>query len=109
LVTLAQGIADGRLVVDPGADRDQTETTLVGLRGIGPWTASYVRMRGLGDPDVFLAGDLGIKRALDGRGPIDPGRWRPWRSYATAHLWASPAPDVRRPPHPSTKDKKEKS
>jgi AraC family transcriptional regulator of adaptative response / DNA-3-methyladenine glycosylase II len=101
LLMLAREIADGRLVVDPGADRDRTETTLVGLPGIGPWTASYVRMRGLGDPDVFMAGDLAVKRALEGRAGIDADRWRPWRSYATVHLWASG--------HPSTKNQKEKS
>jgi AraC family transcriptional regulator of adaptative response / DNA-3-methyladenine glycosylase II len=100
LLTLAREIAEGRLIVDPGADRDDTETALVALPGIGPWTASYVRMRGLGDPDVFLAGDLGVNRVLDGR-PVDPDRWRPWRSYATAHLWASASA--------STKTKKEKS
>ncbi len=67
------------------------------LRGVGPWTASYVAMRALGDPDVFLATDLGVRRALERLGqPGDPRsaealaeRWRPWRSYAVQYLWAS--------------------
>ena len=69
--------------------------------GIGPWTASYVAMRALGDPDVFMPTDLGVRHALDALG-VDgrPGpaarlaeRWSPWRSYALHHLWASLAPN----------------
>jgi AraC family transcriptional regulator, regulatory protein of adaptative response / DNA-3-methyladenine glycosylase II len=85
---------------DTGA-LDAAEQALLAVRGIGPWTASYIRMRGLGDPDVFLAGDVGVRKALtrlgiDVRGPAGrdttghPGdQWRPWRSYAVHHLWAS--------------------
>jgi 3-methyladenine DNA glycosylase/8-oxoguanine DNA glycosylase len=47
--------------VDPMTARSQ----LLALRGIGPWTADYVVMRGLGHPDVFLANDLGVRHALD--------------------------------------------
>jgi AraC family transcriptional regulator, regulatory protein of adaptative response / DNA-3-methyladenine glycosylase II len=84
-----------------GADTDAldaAEQALLALRGIGPWTASYIRMRGLGDPDVFLAGDVGVRRALARLGIDVPGtaghnttgdQWRPWRSYAVHHLWAS--------------------
>ena len=89
LINLARELAGGAISVDPGADRDQTERALLALPGIGSWTASYIRMRGLGDPDVFVAGDLGVKRALDRLGKADPDAWRPWRSYATAHLWES--------------------
>jgi AraC family transcriptional regulator of adaptative response / DNA-3-methyladenine glycosylase II len=88
------------LRIDPGADRDETEISLKALPGIGQWTASYVRMRGLGDPDVFMGSDLGVKRAIGNRvalggegGEDDEGgeRWRPWRSYATVQLWTAPA------------------
>ena len=66
------------------------------MRGIGPWTASYVAMRGLGDPDAFLPTDLGVRQAVRKLGHADDGRsvaalaerWRPWRAYATQHLWA---------------------
>jgi AraC family transcriptional regulator of adaptative response / DNA-3-methyladenine glycosylase II len=70
---------------------------LLALRGVGPWTASYVAMRALGDPDAFLPSDLGVRRAVERLGHAgDPRsvtalaeRWRPWRAYATQHLWAS--------------------
>jgi len=97
LRTLAKTVAGGALVLDSGADRAETEARLQALRGIGPWTASYIAMRALGDPDVFLAADLGVRRALERIGqPGDPKsagalaeRWRPWRSYAVQYLWAS--------------------
>jgi AraC family transcriptional regulator, regulatory protein of adaptative response / DNA-3-methyladenine glycosylase II len=84
LLGLARALAGGL----PVADVDR-------LAGIGPWTAGYIRMRALGDRDVFLAGDLGVRRALGCLG-ADPRpraaaalaeRWRPYRSYAMHHLW----------------------
>ena len=98
LTTLCGAVADGSLALDPGADRDATRAWLLTLPGIGPWTAEYVAMRALGDPDAFPAADLGVAKALVrlGRG-ADPDRWRPWRAYAVQHLWASlagPEPDT---------------
>ncbi len=97
LRVLAGRLDDGSISVDAGADRAALEEQLTALPGIGPWTAGYIALRGLGDPDVFLPGDLGVRRALERLGaPADPaaaaGRaqsWRPWRSYALHHLWAS--------------------
>ncbi|MFE3462038.1 Ada metal-binding domain-containing protein [Nocardiopsis aegyptia] len=97
LIGLAEAVAVGKVDLGPGCDREETERTLLGLRGIGPWTAGYIRMRGLGDPDVFLHGDLGVRLALEARGrPATPGAaardalaWSPWRSYANHLLWAS--------------------
>lgn len=92
LRTLARALAAGDIVLDPDGDHDEIEQRLLALRGIGPWTAAYVRMRALGDPDVFLAGDAGVRNALAAlglSGPPPDGRWRPWRSYAVQHLWAS--------------------
>ena len=90
LVSLTRALAEGRIELDPGADRDSTEENLRALPGIGPWTAAYVRMRGLGDPDVFLSHDLGIKKAVRRLGvPVNPELWKPWRSYANFHLWAA--------------------
>ncbi|PID96988.1 MAG: AraC family transcriptional regulator [Actinomycetales bacterium] len=91
LRSAARGVADGHLVLDPGIDRAAARTQLLAVPGIGPWTAAYVLMRGLGDPDVFLDTDHGVRRAL-AAADLDPGaasRWRPWRSYAVHHLWAS--------------------
>ena len=55
--------------------------------GIGPWTADYIGLRGLGEPDILLGTDLVIKRELIARGITDPERWSPFRSYVTIHLW----------------------
>ncbi|MFI9586828.1 AlkA N-terminal domain-containing protein [Streptomyces sp. NPDC052236] len=82
LRTLAAALAAGAVTLDPGADRDETERQLLALPGIGPWAAGYIRMRALGDPDVYLAED-GAARA-------DAEGWRPWRTYAMHHLWAGP-------------------
>jgi AraC family transcriptional regulator, regulatory protein of adaptative response / DNA-3-methyladenine glycosylase II len=90
MISVASALADGRVSIDPGADRDETERALMATPGIGPWTASYIRMRALGDPDVFLGSDLGIKKALGAASvPADPETWKPWRSYATVQLWST--------------------
>ncbi len=84
-------VADGELVLDTGIDRGHAIDQLVAIKGIGPWTAQYVAMRGLGDPDVFLDTDLGVKHAMTAFGiaVADAERWRPWRTYAMHHLWNS--------------------
>ncbi|QZY28186.1 DNA-3-methyladenine glycosylase 2 family protein [Nocardioides coralli] len=93
LVGLATALAEGRIVLDRGADRLDVRRQLLEVPGIGPWTADYVAMRALGHPDVFLPTDLGIRAALTGLGqdPADAERlaqsWTPWRSYALLHLW----------------------
>jgi 3-methyladenine DNA glycosylase/8-oxoguanine DNA glycosylase len=79
----------------------EAEAALDALPGIGPWTASYVRMRTLGDRDAFPASDLGVIKALQttpARAGALAESWRPWRAYATLHLWHSltPAPAPRR-------------
>jgi len=97
LLALAGALADGSLDVGVGADRDRARAVLGGIRGIGPWTADSVAMRALGDPDVFLSGDLGIRQAAAALGlPTTPralaartAAWRPWRSYAVLHLWGT--------------------
>src|SRR5207244_13886 len=63
LHALARAVAGGTLLLDPGADRAATYQQLLTLPGVGEWTAGYILMRALGDPDTFLAGDLGIKKA----------------------------------------------
>ena len=68
---LAIVLASGELVLDPGTERKSTEEQLLGIKGIGPWTASYIAMRALGNPDAFLPSDLGVRRAVEklgGRG-----------------------------------------
>ena len=114
LTGLAAALASGELWLDPGAERDRAEAVLLALPGIGPWTTAYIRMRALSDPDAFLPGDVGVLDALrrlgavPGFGAVPGGRarasrsvrgsvalaegWRPWRSYAVHHLWASLEP-----------------
>jgi AraC family transcriptional regulator of adaptative response / DNA-3-methyladenine glycosylase II len=92
---LASAVVGGELDLDPGADREEAMRNLVKLPGIGSWTAGYVAMRGIGDPDSFLPTDLGVRRGAKALGlPDDPkaldahaARWAPWRSYALIRLW----------------------
>ena len=87
--TVAAAVADGTVALHPGADRDEAEAALLALPGIGPWSAGYMRMRALCDPDVFLGGDVGVRHglALSGGDAGTAESWRPWRSYALHHLW----------------------
>ena len=97
LAGLVGALADGELVLDAGCDWERARTQLLGMPGIGPWTAEIIAMRGLGDPDAFPATDLGVRLAADQLGlPTDvraltarSARWRPWRSYAVQHLWTT--------------------
>src|SRR5439155_2089791 len=74
------------------------------VQGVGPWTAHYIAMRALGEPDAFPAGDLGVVRAL-ANGDRRPAprtiaaraeRWRPWRAYAVMALWTPERPTLER-------------
>jgi AraC family transcriptional regulator, regulatory protein of adaptative response / DNA-3-methyladenine glycosylase II len=90
---LAAAAAAGTVILDPPAgDLPAAGAALLALPGIGPWTAAYVAMRALGDPDALPATDLGLRRAATALGIGDlPGRaerWRPWRAYAAMHLWS---------------------
>ena len=99
LVTLAAALASGEVALHPGADRDEAAARLLALPGIGPWTVAYIRMRALSDPDAFPATDVGVLRALaalgGSAGVAAAERWRPWRSYAVHHLWATLEPTAR--------------
>jgi len=100
LLALVTALARGELVIDAGADRVDARRRLLALAGVGPWTAEYIAMRALRDPDAFPASDLGVRHALehlgqDGRpasAELLAGRWRPYRAYAVQHLWASLTP-----------------
>ena len=95
LTGLCRALADGRVALDRSTDRDVVREALLELPGIGPWTTGYVAMRALGDPDVLLASDAGVRAGLARLG-LDPARaaqtaeaWRPWRSYAQMHVWTA--------------------
>ncbi len=92
LTALAARVAVGRVDLTRGGDRAEVRQALLDVPGIGPWTADYVAMRALGDPDVFLPTDVGVRHGLaalgaDAEAIGDGSRWRPWRSYALMHLW----------------------
>ena len=97
LRALAARLANGGIRVDAGSDPTEALTRLLAIRGIGPWTAAYVAMRGFHDPDAFPHGDAGLHRALTSLGRLNqPGslatlqqQWRPWRAYAVLQLWTS--------------------
>jgi AraC family transcriptional regulator of adaptative response / DNA-3-methyladenine glycosylase II len=104
LVAVAAAVADRRVLLDRGTDRRDVRSTLLALPGIGPWTADYIAMRALGDPDVWMGTDLGVVRALRSLGHPQIGEselatLRPWRSYAVMHLWnhlSDPVPEESR-------------
>jgi AraC family transcriptional regulator of adaptative response / DNA-3-methyladenine glycosylase II len=91
LIAIAQAVTEGRLQLDNVLDIEQGIKALTALPGIGSWTASYIAMRAWSWPDVFLTGDYLIKQRFPGMTPRQieryAERWRPWRSYATLHLW----------------------
>lgn len=80
----AEAAAIGVLLLEPGDDLHEARRRLVELSGVGPWTAEYVAMRALADPDAWPGTDLVLARAASG---IDVDRLRPWRAYAAVHLW----------------------
>ena len=92
---LAAAVADGSVRLDGDGERGEIAARLTALPGIGPWTAGYIAMRALGDPDVLLPTDLGVRRGAAALGlPDHPAtllthatRWSPWRSYAVVRLW----------------------
>lgn len=92
---MARAVLDGELELGVTNDTAQLVEQLVAIKGIGPWTAQYVAMRALNDPDAFLHSDLVLLRVarkmlgIDGERQLlmRAERWRPWRAYAGMHLW----------------------
>jgi AraC family transcriptional regulator of adaptative response / DNA-3-methyladenine glycosylase II len=97
LTTLVHQLAAGDLRLGADSDWDEARVRLGELPGFGPWTVEAIAMRALGDPDAFLATDLGMRRAAQELGlPSTPAAltaraaaWRPWRAYAVQYLWAT--------------------
>lgn len=95
VMAVAEAIACGDLSLDVSAQVDEFEANLTRIPGVGPWTAGYLAMRVLGNPDVLLTSDLvilqsaaslGLPRSARTLGEY-ASRWAPWRSYAGLHLW----------------------
>jgi AraC family transcriptional regulator of adaptative response / DNA-3-methyladenine glycosylase II len=96
LSEVARAVADGRLALDGPAE--EIRAALVRLPGVGEWTAEYVALRALGEPDAFPAGDLVLRRVAGEGRALTPRAlaeraeaWRPWRGYAAVHLWEAAA------------------
>lgn len=91
IIALAQEVVCGRLLLDAGAEPERTIAQLVALAGIGPWTAHYIAMRALRWPDAFPKEDVVLRQRLGGvsaaQAEARAQAWRPWRSYATLHVW----------------------
>ncbi|MGI9273280.1 MAG: DNA-3-methyladenine glycosylase family protein [Endozoicomonas sp.] len=95
LQNLATRVASGGLELTANNGLEDFVARIVKEPGIGPWTAHYLAMRGLSQPDAFPASDLGIIKMLSSEGrPIKPKQiealaesWRPWRAYAAIYLW----------------------
>ncbi|WP_454850674.1 AlkA N-terminal domain-containing protein [Promicromonospora soli] len=104
VIGAGRDLADGTLALSVGDDPDDLRRRLVSRPGIGPWTAGYVALRVLGDPDVLMDGDVALLAGARNLGLVsaeDPrphqfkdlarrgAAWAPWRSYAAMHLWRS--------------------
>ena len=95
VVSLARAVADGDLDLSGGAEPEPTIERLRAIAGVGEWTAAYIAMRALRDPDALPVGDLGVRHGFETLGLAHDRnaigayaeRWRPWRAYAAMHLW----------------------
>ncbi len=96
----AAAVQSGDLAFGLDGDTGVFRQRMCAIHGIGSWTAEYVALRGLGDPDAFPAGDLGLLRAAKASTPREllrrAERWRPWRAYAAVHLWTAGNPHPHR-------------
>jgi AraC family transcriptional regulator of adaptative response / DNA-3-methyladenine glycosylase II len=99
LAAVAHALERGDVDLDGGAPGEQLDRLAV-VPGVGAWTTGYVAMRALADPDAMPVGDAVVRRVLKDYGATTnrtrddaTGRWRPWRAYAVAHVWATAPTD----------------
>ncbi len=97
LHSLAEAVVADPAIFEPAGDLTAAITQLKSLPGIGEWTAHYIAMRQMREPDAFPTGDIGLMRAMVGADGVRPTAkalqnraeaWRPWRAYAALHLWS---------------------
>jgi AraC family transcriptional regulator of adaptative response / DNA-3-methyladenine glycosylase II len=102
LSSLAAAVVADPLIFGPRRSLEEAVAQLRSLAGVGEWTAQYIAMRELREPDAFPAADIGLMRAMSAGSGVRPSpaellahaeRWRPWRAYAALHLWASEPPE----------------
>jgi AraC family transcriptional regulator of adaptative response / DNA-3-methyladenine glycosylase II len=108
LSSLAAAVVADPSIFGPRRSLEEAITQLRSLPGVGEWTAQYIAMRELREPDAFPAADIGLMRAMSDGNGMRPSpaellaraeRWRPWRAYAALHLWASESHEVRKVIH----------
>jgi AraC family transcriptional regulator, regulatory protein of adaptative response / DNA-3-methyladenine glycosylase II len=101
IACLAAAATDNPRLFQPPRTVEEAVSRFTDLKGIGEWTAQYIAMRALREPDAFPAADVGLLRAMAAGGGTRPTpkallaraeAWRPWRAYAAQHLWTSEAP-----------------
>ncbi|HEX7777094.1 MAG TPA: AlkA N-terminal domain-containing protein, partial [Parvibaculum sp.] len=103
LKAFASAVTRGEVSLSPGASLENKIAELCAVPGIGAWTAHYIALRAIGEPDAFPAADLGLRKSAGGGVPVSTRvleemseAWRPWRGYAALALWM--APDVETKP-----------
>ncbi|MFJ2031549.1 AlkA N-terminal domain-containing protein [Streptosporangium sp. NPDC087985] len=91
LKALAAKVAGEEIDLDGAQEPGEAVAGLLEVPGIGRWTAGYIALRALRDPDAWPEGDLGLRRAMACLGISEEHieRWRPWRAYAALHLWSA--------------------
>jgi len=103
LEALARTVAADPTIFTPRADLESAIAALSALPGVGEWTAQYIALRELREPDAFPQADIGLMRAMADEAGVRPTaqqllarsqQWRPWRAYAAQHLWAADAAQV---------------
>jgi AraC family transcriptional regulator, regulatory protein of adaptative response / DNA-3-methyladenine glycosylase II len=104
--SLARATLDGEVIFDNKLASSELLSRFTSIDGIGEWTAHYVAMRALGDPDAFPAADLALLRAAGQGNPLTPAallkraeNWRPWRAYAAMYLWRAAADEQMKRKH----------
>lgn len=114
LEALARTVAADRSIFTPRADLESAIAALKALPGVGEWTAQYIALRELREPDAFPQADIGLMRAMADEHGVRPtaeqllarsAAWRPWRAYAAQHLWAAD-PGLAQPKTPATRKDK---
>jgi AraC family transcriptional regulator of adaptative response / DNA-3-methyladenine glycosylase II len=100
LSSLAAAVLDDPAILGPHRNLEEAVARLRSMSGVGDWTAQYIAMRALREPDAFPASDIALLRALTPAGSerLAPAQllsraeaWRPWCAYAAVHLWTTPA------------------
>jgi AraC family transcriptional regulator of adaptative response / DNA-3-methyladenine glycosylase II len=95
---LARAVCEGKISFEGVVEPEGFLSRLCEIPGIGTWTAQYIAMRALGEPDAFPSGDIGLLRALGLKNSAELERrseaWRPWRAYATMYLWGVPVESI---------------